>query len=107
MLNILNRIAQADYKTYLKGIQDNSDLVSGTVEEMASELQRKFEALIDDDKEVYEKACKGMLSIRLNLWLSLIYKVAFFLIFERKKFLQLLRVSNYFKSVVCVCLRFK
>lgn len=55
-----NRIAQDDYKTYLKGIQDNSDLVSGTIEEMASELQRKFEALIDDDKEVYEKACKGM-----------------------------------------------
>lgn len=60
-----NRIAQDDYKTYLKGIQDNSDLVSGTVEEMASELQRKFEALVDDDKEVYEKACKGMLSTRL------------------------------------------
>lgn len=53
------RIAQDDYKMYLKGIRDNSDLVSGTLEEMASELQRKFEALVTDDKDIYEKACKG------------------------------------------------
>lgn len=53
------RIAQDDYKIYLKGIHDNSDLVSGTVEEMASELQRKFETLVADDKDIYEKACKG------------------------------------------------
>lgn len=53
------RIAQDDYKTYLKGILDNSDLVTGTLEEMASEQQRKFEALVIDDKEIYEKACKG------------------------------------------------
>lgn len=58
---LLYRIAQDDYKTYLKGIQENSDLVTGTLEEMASELQRKFEALVTDDNEVYEKACKGML----------------------------------------------
>lgn len=35
--------------------------MTGTVEEMASELQRKFEALVTDDNDVYEKACKGML----------------------------------------------
>lgn len=55
----LYRIAQDDYKTYLKGIHDNSDLVTGTLEEMASELQRKFEVLVTDDKDIYEKACKG------------------------------------------------
>lgn len=54
------RIAQYDYKAYLKGIQDNSDLVTGTIEEMASELQRKFESLVADDQDIYEKACKGM-----------------------------------------------
>lgn len=53
------RIAQYDYKAYLKGIPENSDLVTGTIEEMASELQRKFEALVNDDKDIYEKACKG------------------------------------------------
>lgn len=53
------RIAQDDYKTYLKGVQDNSELVTGTLEEMASELQRKFESLVADDNEIYEKACKG------------------------------------------------
>lgn len=44
---------------YLKGILDNSDSVTGTVEEMASSLQRKFEALVADDNDIYEKACKG------------------------------------------------
>lgn len=53
------RIAQADYKTYLKGVKENSDLVTGTIEEMASELQRKFEMLVADDQEIYDKACKG------------------------------------------------
>ncbi|XP_055304759.1 probable ATP-dependent RNA helicase CG8611 [Sitodiplosis mosellana] len=56
------RIAQDDYKTYLKGVQDNSELVTGTLEEMASELQRKFESLVADDKEIYEKACKAFVS---------------------------------------------
>lgn len=32
---------------------------TGTLEEKASALQRKFESLVADDKEVYEKACKG------------------------------------------------
>lgn len=40
-------------------MQDNSELVTGTLEEMASELQRKFELLVADDHEIYEKACKG------------------------------------------------
>lgn len=67
---LLHRIAQDDYKTYLKGIQENSDSLTGTLEEMASELQRKFEALVADDHEVYEKACKGMFSY------SLLFRVA-------------------------------
>lgn len=54
-----HRISQYDYKNYLKGIQANSDLLTGTLEEMASELQRKFEALVAEDKDIYEKACKG------------------------------------------------
>lgn len=58
-IDFFSRIAQDDYKTYLKGIQDNSELVTGTLEEMASELQRKFESLVADDKEIYERACKG------------------------------------------------
>lgn len=54
-----HRIAQDDYKTYLKGILDNNDLVTGTLEEMASELQRKFEAIVADENDIYERACKG------------------------------------------------
>lgn len=54
------RIAQGDYKDHLKGIKEHSDLVTGTLEEMASDQQRKFEALVANDKCIYEKACKGM-----------------------------------------------
>lgn len=54
------RIAQGDYKDHLKGIKEHSDLVTGTIEEMASDQQRKFEALVANDNDIYEKACKGM-----------------------------------------------
>lgn len=53
------RIAQEDYKNYLKGILNISFLSTGRVEEDASELQKRFERLISSDKEVYDKACKG------------------------------------------------
>lgn len=53
------RIAQCDYKTYLKGIEQNDIFVAGTLEEKASELQRKFEVLITEEKELNDKACKG------------------------------------------------
>lgn len=45
--------------------------MTGTIEEMASELQRKFEVLVTDDKEIYEKACKG------NVIFTFIYSVLF------------------------------
>lgn len=48
--------------------------MTGTLEEMASQLQRKFEALVADDKDIYEKACKGTYLCR-----HLFYFPAFFL----------------------------
>lgn len=54
-----DRIAQCDFKTYLKGIEQNDIFVAGTLEEKASELQRKFEVLITEEKELNDKACKG------------------------------------------------
>lgn len=48
-----------DFKQYLKGIAQNELIPTGTVEEKASELQRKFEALVKEDKDIYQKACKG------------------------------------------------
>lgn len=54
-----NRITQCDYKNYLKGIEENDIFVAGTLEEKASELQRKFELLLVDEKELNDKACKG------------------------------------------------
>ena len=54
------RIAQGDYKDHLKGIKEHSELVTGTLEEMASDQQRKFETLVANDNDIYEKACKGM-----------------------------------------------
>lgn len=44
---------------YLKGIMRNDLFPTGTLEEKASELQRKFESLIADEEEIHQKACKG------------------------------------------------
>lgn len=55
-----NRISQEDSTPYLKGIvRDNVGFA--TVEEHASELQRKFEAVVAEDKEMHDMACKGEL----------------------------------------------
>lgn len=55
---VLNRIAQEDSTKYLKGIVQTNG-ISSTLEESASELQRKFEGIIHDDTEMHDRACKG------------------------------------------------
>ncbi|KAJ6638978.1 putative ATP-dependent RNA helicase [Pseudolycoriella hygida] len=51
------RIAQEDSTKYLKGIVQTNG-ISSTMEESASELQRKFEGIIQDDTEMHDRACK-------------------------------------------------
>lgn len=53
------RIAASDFKQYLKGIEANNLFQTGTLEEKAAHLQRKFENLVADDKSITEKAGKG------------------------------------------------
>ena len=53
------RISQGDHKKYLKGVDDGNLFAAGTLEEKASELQRKFEALLAADEELHQSACKG------------------------------------------------
>lgn len=55
---VSNRIAQEDSAKYLKGIVQTNGIPS-TLEESASELQRKFEGIIQDDTEMHDRACKG------------------------------------------------
>lgn len=52
------RISQDDSNKYLKGVVHVSSTAT-TLEESASELQRKFEGLVADDKEMHDRACKG------------------------------------------------
>lgn len=60
------RIAQEDSTKYLKGIAQTNGIPS-TLEESASELQRKFEGIINDDTEMHDRACKGELLFFLLL----------------------------------------
>lgn len=56
--NFFNRISQDDSSKYLKGVVVELS-TAATVEESASQLQRKFEDIIHEDKEMHDRACKG------------------------------------------------
>uniref|UniRef100_A0A1A9VBZ0 ATP-dependent RNA helicase n=1 Tax=Glossina austeni TaxID=7395 RepID=A0A1A9VBZ0_GLOAU len=53
------RISQLEMDTYLKGLNE-ADRMANTVQEAASNLQHHFEELLTEDREMHEKACKGM-----------------------------------------------
>ncbi|KAI9590059.1 hypothetical protein GQX74_008227 [Glossina fuscipes] len=53
------RISQLEMDTYLK-VLNEADRMANTVQEAASNLQHHFEELLTEDREMHEKACKGM-----------------------------------------------
>ncbi|XP_067619015.1 probable ATP-dependent RNA helicase CG8611 [Eurosta solidaginis] len=55
------RIAQVDMEDYLKILNEKDD-EANTIQEAASNLQHKFQELIQDDKEMHGKACKAFVS---------------------------------------------
>ncbi|XP_065364249.1 probable ATP-dependent RNA helicase CG8611 [Calliphora vicina] len=55
------RIGQTDMEDYLKALNE-ADNEARNIQEAASNLQHKFEKLIEDDKEMHDKACKAFVS---------------------------------------------
>lgn len=98
------RISQYDYKNYLKGIQANSEFLSGTLEEMASELQRKFETLVVDDKDIYEKACKGMYIVYIVMSVSVacvLFSISLFIVLFGWSIGRLFSIFSTFTVNLC------
>jgi len=52
------RIQQGDMYAYLQTLLPKDD-EARTVQEAASNLQHKFQTLLEDDRELHDKSCKG------------------------------------------------
>ncbi|KAH8336129.1 hypothetical protein KR074_003590 [Drosophila pseudoananassae] len=55
------RIQQGDMYAYLQALMPKDDEAK-TVQEAASNLQHKFQSLLEDDRELHDKSCKAFVS---------------------------------------------
>lgn len=66
LVRFAHSITQDDVQKLLRGIV-RPQSAAHTLEENASELQRRFETIVADDKEMHERACKGEQAFRIYL----------------------------------------